>query len=248
MMNNSPTENFEQLVTVCTAARHPLASLALMWESFQFAHRKAVSWQVCEHDEDIQFYVTRLARRTLHLSSPNWQAGLDNLLRFVETKYVLILDSNIEFLNPIGFDMLEVAETTKSFFVGMSGYIGQTEKIAGQTLCNKHSIDPSCSLWRTDDLHRILKQVNFGIYIEPRSKYTTGTYHDVGQMVFQVSQLLGLKIQIMPSIANSLVRHDDNECAKMRLEALRNHKRSNDDLIWTGNGWQPSEKMLEAIL
>jgi len=119
---------------------------------------------------------------------------LDHLCKQVEEDYILIIDSDVEFTTSCIDKMVKELEDNDAFCICRPDWeTKETIKTwEGETFIAKKRIDPSCALFRKDQLLKILDVFSFTLYSTLYDKYNH--LYDTAAMITNVARLMGLKI------------------------------------------------------
>jgi len=117
---------------------------------------------------------------------------LDHLCKQVKEDYILIMDSDVEFTTNCIDKMVKELEDNDAFCVCRT----PRSPVAvvnwdGVVTTGMARIDPSCALFRKDQLMRILNVFSFTNYI---TKFGPCYFYDTAAMVSEAARLLGFKV------------------------------------------------------
>lgn len=240
-------------VTVVTTVRNTATALALMWESFTKYH-PGYKWVVIDDasSDGANVYASSHANFFIQNTEQcNFGSNLDTLMRAVDTKYLLTVDSDVEVLGPIVPDLLSKM-TDNALCVADTHVTGECT-FAGYPLRGQKKIDHSFALFDTEKIKRITKYFSWAPYMNVPFKQ----YFDGGAMVYLAAQLLGYDVIEYPELFQKVYHYggisalfvpgiDEGalfnfkkryEIIGQRLERLRGGTHNTDGLTWNGKTW-----------
>jgi len=174
--------NLAEAVTVGTPIWNAADALALMWESFR-KHHGEVSWLVADDgstDGAADYAKTHASRYWLG-EDRTFGRRLDELVRATGTPYLLLTDSDVEFLGPVVVELLKLLEADEqAWAVGGPWNVYHAPEY--------HRVDISCALVRISMVREIQEWFSFA----PCRIYSGGDYYlDTGGQVWRAARLRG---------------------------------------------------------
>ncbi len=188
-------------ITLCTVACNGLDAVSLMWESYLKYHDRPIFFAYDNNSSDgTREYLEKNAD-FLYKSDRNAYhgLGLDHLCNKVETEYVLVVDTDIEFLQ----STVPMMMSHNAFAVHQKRYSKEWSFISINN--TKLNCCPTfmiyATLFRSAELKKILEFFSFtGYRNDERTKFW-----DTSGMVYNAACLLGHKIVEVE--LNSYINH-----------------------------------------
>ena len=172
--------SFQSCTVVCAihGAKH---AFDLMWRSFDKWHRPTPLY-VCNTGGDDDCAELGRKYATEYVEAPvSHGVAIDLLCSMVKTPYVLVSDSDVEFLAPVVDDM--IAE--QAFCVSPPDRYGQgSAEYMGFKTYGQPRIDPCCALFQTLPLQSLLNHTSFAFYVSPHQ----AKHYDTGSMLYHVAK------------------------------------------------------------
>ncbi len=187
------------LVTLVSTACGAPDAMALMIESFREYHG-SVPFAACDNsggsDDRLREYLLGQADEVLlggmasAMPVPHGVA-LDNLCKSVRTPYTLIVDSDVEFREPVLPDMLAILGAGPSVLAcclpDRPPAEPWTVDIYGDTLHVQPRINPALALFDTHRIQNILENFSWCDYLSVQTR----EYFDAGGMLYRVAKAAG---------------------------------------------------------
>ena len=247
-------------VTVAMVSFNAADAAALTWESL-IRHNGEFSLYVWDNGSTDGAADYLKARAALFLKGANRPAHehgacLDALIGRIDTDYTLVLDTDVEFLEPAVYDMLCEVQRQDALCCAPAPVrdLGNASMF-GKTLRGQRRIDPCCALFNTHKLKTLLTRFSFGTYL----RWNAGEWFDTGAMLYRAADLSGMVVSEPDWVRRRLIHfggmsaifHPTNAHAAQefqksryrtithRLNNLRLNRQSAEDLVWTDDlGWQ----------
>lgn len=201
-------------LTVCTVTHDAPAAVALMRESLLKHHPDLpMAWFAWDHNSGPETADYLKAHWDyVHEGTPNEPqsgvgVGTDALTSKVQTKYTLVIDSDVEILAPCiipllqrlkAVDCITMAPDQPPGTITIYDYYGQPVECQGL-----ERIDTAFALWRTDRLQSLLQHSSWGRFSSVGNRW----FGDGGALLYRDALIRGLKVDRRDDLRGVAVRH-----------------------------------------
>lgn len=184
-------------ITVCCVSHYAPDAFMLMWESFLKNHRHLPGrprLYVYDNgsDEDQKAYFRATADLVVEGENrhPHGE-NLTTLCEKVQTRYVLTVDNDIQFIHPVVEMLLEAMEPEDVYGACLARQepFG-TAQINGITMQSQYSPNIAMGLMKMERVKHVLQYVSFGYYVNASRK----EFFETGAMFWRVAEACGWRI------------------------------------------------------
>jgi glycosyltransferase involved in cell wall biosynthesis len=184
-------------VTLCTVALNGLDAVSLMWESYLKYHDRPVFFAYDNGSTDgTREYLEKNADFVYKSENNDYHGrGLDYLCKRTETEYILTVDTDVEFLQPMvpmmmSYDAFAVHQRKWWTVDNSEPHITDTATWGGREYRIPWRFMIFAALFKTKDLQDLLRDFSFSVYRNDEMRL----FWDTSGMMYKVSQAMGYKI------------------------------------------------------
>lgn len=185
-------------ITLCTVSLNAYHACALMWGSYLRHHPKAplYAWDNKSEDGAAEYFKKHA---TLFMTGDRVEHGvaLDVLCKRVETKYTLVVDTDVEFVDDL-YAGWEFDDRYYCYGSLRRGYYVNERKEVFQ-----NGVHPCCAIYKTETLQKLLEHFSFSVYINTNVK----KLYDTAAMLSFVAEAAGLKLHTPPDWENRFIHY-----------------------------------------
>ncbi len=178
-------------VTICTVSFSAKHALALLWEGYQFYNpdypAKLAVLDNGSKDGALEYAERQADLLLLGNNSKVHGYGLAELIRRVDTPYLLTADNDMHFTRPgaLSYMMEHMGPNTLCVCPERPGTAGKGV-VYGPEQTVEWSPDISCALFRTEVIQKICEHFHLGYYAD----LTSGCVYETGGMAWRVGQAM----------------------------------------------------------